>query len=239
MQDTNEQNQLLKKIINHEDAEMLIENTHPFQVLMTQYRCAMLEIKTKLDVLNEELSLDGERNPFESISCRLKKPLSILEKMERKGLPVTVENIEKNIKDVAGIRVVCSFKADIYRIADRLCSQDDVKVLERKDYIAEPKPNGYRSLHLILEIPVFLYNEKKFMCVEVQFRTIAMDFWASLEHKVRYKKNLAPGAEPIAEELRQCAELISAVDIHMQQIRDRIETFNNAERLKNQDDQDD
>lgn len=201
----------------------LIEQTRPFAVLMTQYRCAMLEIKTKLDVLNEELSLDGERNPFEGITCRLKSPLSILEKMERKGVLPTVSNIEKYLTDIAGIRVVCSFPADIYRIAERLCSQDDIRVIERKDYIANPKPNGYRSLHIILEIPIFLYNEKKYMCVEVQFRTIAMDFWASLEHKVRYKKKLAPGAESIAEELRQCAEQISAVDEHMQQIRDRIE----------------
>lgn len=204
----------------------IIEQTRPFSVLMTQYRCAMLEIKTKLDVLNEELSLDSERNPFESISSRLKSPLSILEKLERKGVEPTVENIEKHITDVAGVRVVCSFQDDIYRIAERLCRQDDVRVIETKDYIANPKPNGYRSLHIILEIPVFLYNEKKFMCVEVQFRTIAMDFWASLEHKVRYKKKLTPGAEDIAAELQQCAAQISEVDAHMQQIRNRIEKLN-------------
>lgn len=215
-------------MIDLENAAALIERTRPFAILMTEYRCAMLEIKTKLDVLNEELSLDGERNPFESISCRLKSPISILEKLERKGIEPTVENIEKNITDVVGIRVVCSFPSDIYRISERLCAQDDIRVIERKDYIAKPKPNGYRSLHLILEIPVFLYNEKKYMCVEVQFRTIAMDFWASLEHKVHYKKKIAEGAQPIAEELRECAEMISAIDEHMQQIRDRIEAFNSS-----------
>ena len=215
-------------MIDLENAAALIERTRPFAILMTEYRCAMLEIKTKLDVLNEELSLDGERNPFESISCRLKSPISILEKLERKGIEPTVENIEKNITDVAGIRVVCSFPSDIYRISERLCAQDDIRVIERKDYIAKPMPNGYRSLHLILEIPVFLYNEKKYMCVEVQFRTIAMDFWASLEHKVHYKKKIAEGAQPIAEELRECAEMISAIDEHMQQIRDRIEAFNSS-----------
>ena len=215
-------------MIDLENAAALIERTRPFAILMTEYRCAMLEIKTKLDVLNEELSLDGERNPFESISCRLKSPISILEKLERKGMEPTVENIEKNITDVAGIRVVCSFPSDIYRISERLCAQDDIRVIERKDYIAKPKPNGYRSLHLILEIPVFLYNEKKYMCGEVQFRTIAMDFWASLEHKVHYKKKIAEGAQPIAEELRECAEMISAIDEHMQQIRDRIEAFNSS-----------
>ena len=208
-----------------EKAHILFEQTKPFSVLMMYYKCAMLEIKTKLDVLNTEMSLESERNPFESINCRLKSPLSIFEKLERRNLEITVKNIEENIFDVAGIRVVCSFPSDIYVIAEKLCNQDDVRVVERKDYIKNPKPNGYRSLHLILEIPIFLSSGKKCMFVEVQFRTIAMDFWASLEHKVHYKKKLAPGAEDIAEELRLCAETISEVDLHMQTIRDRIEEF--------------
>ncbi len=208
-----------------EKAHLLFEQTKPFGVLMMYYKCAMLEIKTKLDVLNAEMSLESERNPFESINCRLKNPLNIFEKLERKNLDITVKNIEENIFDVAGVRVVCSFPSDIYVIAEKLCNQDDVRVVARKDYIKNPKPNGYRSLHLILEIPIFLSSGKKYMFVEVQFRTIAMDFWASLEHKVRYKKKLAPGAEDIAEELRLCAETISEVDVHMQAIRDRIEEF--------------
>ncbi len=210
------------------EAARFMEQTRPFAILMMQYRCAMLEIKTKLDVLNAELSMESERNPFESIICRLKSPMSIFEKLSRKGFPLTAASIEENISDVAGIRVICSFPSDIYRIAEKLTNQDDINIIESKDYIKKPKPNGYRSLHLILEIPIFLSNEKKFMRVEVQFRTIAMDFWASLEHKVRYKKHLATGAEEIAEELRECAEQIGLLDLKMEQIRDRIEALNNT-----------
>lgn len=208
-------------------AAKFMEATKPFTKLMMQYRCAMLEVKTKLDVLNAELSLESERNPFESISCRIKSPMSIFEKLSRKNFPLTAESIEKNIFDVAGVRVICSFPSDIYRIAEKLALQDDIRVVERKDYIKNPKPNGYRSLHLIIEVPIFLSDEKKHMMVEVQFRTIAMDFWASLEHKVRYKKQLACGAEKIADELKECADEIGAIDIRMEHIRDRIEELNN------------
>ena len=150
-------------------------------------------------------------------------PESIAEKLRRKSYPYTLESIEKNLRDVAGIRVICSFPDDIYTLADKLCSQDDVTLLERKDYIANPKPNGYRSLHLILDIPIFLANETKHMPVEVQFRTIAMDFWASLEHKVKYKKDLGDDSAAISEELRLCAEDISRLDIRMQQIKNKID----------------
>ena len=194
----------------------------PFVKLMTQYRCAMIEIKTKLEVLNMDLSVGHDSNPFESIQCRIKSPMSIAEKLKRKNLELTVENIEKNIRDVAGIRVICSFPDDIYSLAERLCGQDDITVLARKDYIAKPKPNGYRSLHLILDIPVFLASEKKHIPVEVQFRTIAMDFWASLEHKVKYKKDV-PEPEKIAAELKICADEISRMDLRMQEIRSSIE----------------
>lgn len=219
--------------IDLKQAAALIETTKPFARLMMQYRCAMLEIRTKLDVLNAELSLDSEQNPFESIECRLKSPISIIEKLQRKGYPVSVESIEQNIYDVAGIRVTCSFPSDIYQIAIKLACQDDIRVIESKDYIKNPKSNGYRSLHLILEVPIFLSNEKKAMKVEVQFRTIAMDFWASLEHKVRYKKHLAEGAEEIASELKECADTIAEIDMKMQDIRDRIAGLN----LKNKDKQ--
>lgn len=212
----------LASMVDAEQAAGLLEKTRPFARLMMQYRCAMLEIRTKLDVLNNEMSLDSEQNPFESIECRLKSPMSILEKLERKGYPVTVESIEKNITDVAGVRVTCSFPSDIYQIAIKLACQDDLRVIESKDYIKNPKENGYRSLHLIVEVPIFLSNEKKYMKVEVQFRTIAMDFWASLEHKVRYKKKLADGAEAIAAELKECADMIEEIDLKMQDIRDRI-----------------
>lgn len=209
--------------IDKNNLDLIFQHAEPFMKLMMQYRCAMLEIKTKLEVLNMDLSMEKERNPFESIQCRIKTPESIAEKLSRKGVEITAANVEKYINDVAGIRVICSFPDDIYALADKLCNQDDVIVVARKDYIANPKPNGYRSLHLILDIPIFLANEKKHMLVEVQFRTIAMDFWASLEHKVRYKKKLGENADEIAEELKQCADDISVLDRRMQEIRYKIE----------------
>lgn len=201
----------------------LFEQTRPFAELMMRYKCAMLEVKTKLDVLNTQLSLEKERNPFESIESRLKSPQSIMEKLSRKGLEATVESIEENLNDIAGIRVICSFPEDIYILADELCSQDDIRLIERKDYIKHPKPNGYRSLHLIVEIPIFIMPEKKYMRVEVQLRTIAMDFWASLEHKLKYKKNLDSELAEISAELKTCAEEISRLDMKMQEIHRRID----------------
>lgn len=209
----------------------VIENTfknadlYKFRTLMMQYECAMLEVKTKLDVLNTELSLQTSRNPFESIKCRIKSPQSIISKLKKNGHPISVDSIEHNLNDVAGIRVICSFPDDIYKLVDCLLAQDDITLIERKDYIKNPKKNGYRSYHLIVEVPIFLTNEKKPMRVEVQFRTIAMDFWASLEHKLKYKKDIK-NAESISEELFFCADLISQLDKRMQQIRERIEEDN-------------
>lgn len=193
-----------------------------YRRMMMQYQCAMLEVRTKLDVLNEELSLQNRRNPFETIKCRMKSPQSIREKMERNHLPMTVENVEKNLNDIAGIRVICSFPDDIYMLSDCLLAQDDIFLISKKDYIKNPKPNGYRSLHLIIEVPIFLTNEKRQVRVEVQFRTIAMDFWASLEHKLKYKKNIKK-AEDISNELFYCAELVAQLDGRMQQIREKID----------------
>lgn len=191
--------------------------------LMMQYECAMLEVQTKLEVFNKELALVTSRNPFESIKCRIKSMESIRGKLERQGLPFTTEAIEKNLNDIAGIRVICSFPEDIYMLVECLLKQDDIILVALKDYIKNPKPNGYRSLHLILDIPIFLTEAKKHMRVEVQFRTIAMDFWASLEHKMKYKKNIE-NAESISEELKYCADLISQLDRRMEQIRNRIES---------------
>lgn len=193
-----------------------------FRDLMMKYECAMLEVKTKLDVLNAELAVRDSRNPFETIKTRIKKPMSIIAKLKKDNLDITLKNIEENLNDVAGIRVICSFPDDIYKLAEYLTAQDDIRVINRKDYIANPKSNGYRSLHLILEIPIFLTDEKKYMRVEVQFRTIAMDFWASLEHKLKYKKEI-PNAESISNELFYCAELINQLDYRMQQIREKID----------------
>ncbi|MBU5470460.1 MAG: GTP pyrophosphokinase family protein [Lachnospiraceae bacterium] len=199
----------------------VIDEAEPFMHLMMQYRCAMLEVTTKLEVLNNELSMQNNSNPFESIKCRLKTPESIVEKMQRRGIEFSVKNVEENLTDIAGVRVICSFISDIYRLADCLASQDDIIVVARKDYIKQPKENGYRSLHLILDVPIFLTNEKKHMKVEVQFRTIAMDFWASLDHKVEYKKKIQD-SEEIANELRECAKIISEVDTRMENIKNRI-----------------
>lgn len=195
----------------------LLENEDQFKELMAYYRCALMEVSTKFNVLQEELSLKFDRNPIESIKTRLKTPESILEKLDRKGLDITIENLERYINDVAGLRVICSFPSDLYQLADALLMQDDVILIEKKDYMQNPKPNGYRSLHLIIAIPIFLHDHKKVMTVEVQFRTIAMDWWASLEHKILYKKNL-PEMPVIEESLLRCALRSYYLDLEMESI---------------------
>ena len=209
-----------KKLTSEAFLNYVKTNSIPFQTLISYYRCAIMEVETKFKVLNEQFSLCYDRNPIESIKSRLKSVESLLKKLNKKELPVTVEAIEENIWDVAGIRVICSFQDEIYLLADCLLQQDDVKLIEIKDYIKNPKPNGYRSLHLIVEIPIFLQNEKRNMKVEVQLRTIAMDFWASLEHKLRYKKNLTPEQlEILASELESCARISYDLDVRMQKVR--------------------
>ncbi len=199
----------------------LVDDLVQFQELMMMYNCALKEVSTKLEVLNADLSSRYQRNPIEFISCRLKKPASLFQKMEKRGLPLTIPAVEKHINDVAGIRVICSFIDDIYAVASMLVKQDDITLIETKDYIRNPKPNGYRSLHLIVEIPVFFSDRKKVMRVEVQIRTIAMDFWASLEHKLKYKQTIQD-EESIVRELKECADTIAATDQRMLEIRDKI-----------------
>lgn len=196
--------------------------------LMAYYRCAIMEVETKFNVLNEEFSLRYDRNPINGIKSRLKRLDSIKEKLERKDLPLEFETIEEHIHDVAGVRVVCSFVDDVYLLADALLKQDDITLLERKDYIANPKANGYRSLHLIVMVPIFLEHEKRMMQVEIQLRTIAMDFWASLEHQLRYKKDFDFTDEMI-KELMDCAELSAELDSRMDSLRDRVESANTFE----------
>lgn len=192
-----------------------------FDHMMMMYGCAIKEVQTKLQVLNDELSIGGNRNPIEFIKTRIKKPESIAVKLKRRQLPLTIASIKENLNDVAGVRVICAFLDDIYHVADMLTAQDDVKLIQTKDYIRKPKENGYRSLHLIIEVPVYFSDHKESLRVEVQIRTIAMDFWASLEHQVKYKKNVKD-AENIVYELRACADVINRTDYHMQSIRDRI-----------------
>lgn len=216
-------NQLVKDVITEDFMKMVQQNIMSFNRLMAYYRCAMMEVETKFKVLNEQFSIQYDRNPIETIKTRLKSMDSIAGKLRRKNLPVNIESIEKNLNDVAGIRIICSFPEDIYMLSDCLLQQDDVTLIEKRDYIKNPKPSGYRSLHLIVEIPIFLENEKRFMRTEVQLRTIAMDFWASLEHKLRYKKNISDEeSEYLSRELIECAEISAQLDQRMENIRNRM-----------------
>ena len=202
--DARRDNFVRQSLLSDEFLNFMQQNKKPFDLLMSYYECAIMEIETKFRVLNHELSLEYDNNPIESI-------------------PLNLRAIEDNLKDIAGVRVICSFPDDIYKLAESFLKQDDITLIERKDYIKNPKPSGYRSLHLIVQVPIFLQNEKKMVNVEVQFRTIAMDFWASLDHKMRYKKELSDEeVEILQEELYDCAKQSAALDERMQRIRDRI-----------------
>lgn len=204
-------------------AAALSGNKARINVVMSRYKCAVMEVETKFKVLNEQFSLEYDRNPIESIKSRVKSFDSIVEKIQRKNIRPTLEAVEENISDIAGVRVICSFREDIYYLAKCFLNQDDVRLVEVKDYIKRPKEGGYRSLHLIVQVPIFLQNEKRSVKVEVQLRTIAMDFWASLEHKLRYKKEINPAdAEELAKDLKECAETSMLLDIRMEEIKNRI-----------------
>ena len=211
----------LTSILPVQSLEQIRRQSHGFITLMSYYKCAMMEVETKLNVLNEEFSLRFDRNPINSIQSRLKSPVSIEEKLTSKNLPMTLQTIEKNLNDIAGVRVICSFLEDIYLLADCLLQQDDITLIERKDYIAHPKPNGYRSLHLIVQIPIYLQAGKRNMRVEIQLRTIAMDCWASLEHQLRYKKGLTD-TKHISNELQRCATLSAELDMRMDRLRKQL-----------------
>ncbi|MEG0856385.1 MAG: GTP pyrophosphokinase family protein [Terrisporobacter sp.] len=215
--------QFIKGLIDDYVIELFQRNMMPVNELMSYYRCAIMEVETKFKVLNEQFSLQYDRNPIETIKSRLKSPEGIAKKLKRKNLEFSIRSIEENLNDVAGVRVICSFTEDIYLLAECLLQQDDIKLIEIKDYIKNPKESGYRSLHLIVEVPIFLENEKKNRKVEVQLRTIAMDFWASLEHKLRYKKDIPQEElDRLAEELVECAQVSAALDERMEQIRNRM-----------------
>lgn len=221
--DARRDNFVRQSLLSDEFLNFMQQNKKPFDLLMSYYECAIMEIETKFRVLNHELSLEYDNNPIESIKTRVKSYDSILKKIRRKNIPLNLQAIEENLKDIAGVRVICSFPDDIYKLAESFLKQDDITLIERKDYIKNPKPSGYRSLHLIVQVPIFLQNEKKMVNVEVQFRTIAMDFWASLDHKMRYKKELSDEeVEILQEELYNCAKQSAALDERMQRIRDRI-----------------
>lgn len=199
----------------------LQKNFYNFQKMSVIYQAGIKEITTRLENLDDEFSTMYERNPIQNIQSRIKSPASIMEKLDRRGLPATISSAMQNLNDIAGVRVVCSYIGDVYFIADMLKQQNDIIIVEEKDYIENQKPNGYRSLHLILKVPVFLSNQKECVKVEVQIRTIAMDYWASLEHHLNYKlKETIP--DELVDELRQCAAILSDVENRMQGIKDKV-----------------
>ncbi|MCR6110787.1 GTP pyrophosphokinase family protein [Bacillus sp. A301a_S52] len=197
--------------------ELKIELTR----FMMLYKFALDEINTKIDILKQEFHYIHDYNPIEHVTSRVKSPESILKKVEKKGYELSLPSIKENIKDIAGIRITCSFVSDIYELSDMLQKQQDIKVIVVKDYIREPKANGYQSLHLVLEIPIFMSDRVENVCVEVQIRTIAMDFWASLEHKIYYKYyQTVP--QNLIDELKEAAESASLLDRKMEQIHQKV-----------------
>lgn len=211
----------------NEHAKNVVWSMVQYKKLQMIYTCALKEIRTKLEILNTEFQSHYRRNPINSINTRLKSTDSIFHKLEKYKVPVTLESVEEHVLDLAGIRIVCSYTDDIYDIADALLKQDDITLIEKKDYIKNPKPNGYRSLHLIVKIPVFFVEQKKLVPVEVQIRTIAMDFWASLEHQIRYKHNISE-QEKINAELKACADIITETDQRMLKLRMQVEVAEDA-----------
>lgn len=215
----------VKQFFPDNSADLLIEEMYKFIELEHLYESAIREVKTKLEILDSEFRAKYSYNPIHHIEDRLKSPKSIFEKLNRKDKSFSVESAKSNLYDIAGVRVICNYIEDIYTVADLLTAQDDVKLVKRKDYIREPKPNGYRSLHLVIQTPVYLSEAKEYVYVEVQIRTIAMDFWASLEHELKYKADNEVSAE-LAGRLKSCAETIAATDVEMQEIYRTLKELN-------------
>ncbi len=224
LSDSNVVDIIRKNIFSDDVLDFTKKNIKPIEEMYSRYTCAMMEIETKFKVLNEQLSLEYDNNPIESIKTRLKSMESLVRKVRDRGVDFNIAAIEENINDIAGVRVICSFQEDVYKLEESLLRQDDIKLIKRKDYIENPKPNGYRSLHLIVEVPIFLKNETRRMKVEVQIRTIAMDLWASLEHKLMYKKERTPEQhDRIVSELCECAQIGAMLDQRMQNLQHLVE----------------
>jgi len=207
----------VKQLLAENSQQQIMDQMYQFIELEHLYDSAIREVKTKLEILDSEFRTKYSYNPIHHIEDRLKSPQSMFKKLQRLNLPFSVESVRENLFDIAGVRVICNYIEDIYQVADLLTAQDDVVLIKRKDYIANPKANGYRSLHLVIETPVYLSEKKELVNVEVQIRTIAMDFWASLEHELKYKTDTEVSAD-LAEQLRMCAETIAQTDLQMQQI---------------------
>lgn len=203
----------------------IMEIAQQFARTKVVYNCALKEVTTKFEILNDDLRSRYNRDAIEFITGRIKTLDSIIKKLQKKDLEITIENAMNRLTDIAGIRVICSFISDIYEVAEMFTKQDDIEVIEVKDYIKNPKPSGYRSLHMLVKVPVFFSSERKELIVEVQLRTLAMDFWASLEHQIYYKKSLE-NAGDIQMRLKRCAEQITELDIEMEDIHKNLQELN-------------
>ena len=212
-----------QNVVNQIAKTTLYENVSELMKMQQIYEAGIKEIRTKLEILDAEFKVKHDHNPIHHIESRLKSPESILKKAINKDIPVTERSLEENIHDIAGIRVICNYVDDVYKVAQLLTDQDDIRLVEVKDYIANPKESGYMSLHLVLEVPIFLSEGSKPIHVEVQLRTIAMDFWASLEHKLKYKKDIA--SDQLTADLKKCADESAALDLKMDAIRKEIEVL--------------
>ena len=207
------------------------EDVDSWNTIILLYNSALKEVGTKLEILNDEYQHVHQYNPIEHIKSRIKTPESIVKKLKRRGYEVSVSNMVRFVNDIAGVRIICSFTSDIYRIADMLARQNDIRVLSIKDYIKNPKDSGYKSFHMIVSVPIFLSSETMETKVEIQIRTVAMDFWASLEHKINYKYD-GTVPEHIKRELSECAEMVSDLDAKMMSLNEEIkESENNGENL--------
>ncbi len=208
-------------IFSPETAKTLFDNYNEIKAMQHLYNAAIKEICTKLEILNDEFKVTYSRNPIHHIESRLKTTDSIIKKLTRRGYPLSVDSAKKNLNDIAGIRVVCYYIDDVYSVEEALLRHSDMRLVERTDYIKSPNYNGYRSLHLDLEVPIYLYEKTEYITAEVQIRSVAMDFWASLEHDLRYKSTGKIPPE-LPKELLQCADEIAAIDRRMQDIYNRI-----------------
>ena len=214
-----------QSVVNNLAKTTLYENVTELLRMQQIYEAGIKEVRTKLEILDAEFKVKHDHNPIHHIESRLKSPESILKKAISKDIPVPERSLEENIHDIAGIRVICNYVDDVYKVAQLLTNQDDIQLIEMKDYIQNPKESGYMSLHLVLEVPIFLSEGPKPIHVEVQLRTIAMDFWASLEHKLKYKTDNNV-SDDVKKELQECAKSIAEIDLKMQNIHNRLNSKN-------------
>lgn len=222
---------LAKAIGEDAESDAVMNMLREFRWNMTLYRCAIREVQTKFEVLDEELSISRVRNPIDRIESRVKSPESIADKLRRNNLEFSIASMRENLNDIAGLRIICQYIDDIYTVSDMLSKQDDITVIKVKDYIHSPKPNGYRSYHMVVTVPIYLNGEMVETKVEIQIRTVAMDFWASLEHKIYYKFE-GDGPENLQQELKACADMVDMLDAKMFSLNERILLASGQERTK-------